>query len=116
VPPSDTASVGVPPRKATGMRHLLTYDEIAPLTRDRRTGRPLDVQTLRKLQRDARRDREVTVTARLAMPEPVQFRPNPVSANLPDQPLFDGVQIREWLERTDRLAPFLRYDPASADT
>lgn len=96
------------------MRHLLTYDEIAPLTRDRKTGRPLDVQTLRKLQRDAKALRAAGDAARLAMPEPVESRPNPVSGNLPDQPLFDAVQIREWLEQTDRLAPFLRYDPATA--
>lgn len=105
-----TNSLEAPRERQAPVRHLLTYDEIAPLTRGR-NGRPLDVRTLQRLQWSAKAIREQGGEgARLAMPAPVDSRPNPSSANLPDQPLFDGLQIREWLENTDRLAPFLRHE------
>lgn len=99
-----TGSVHTTPRgEATPMevRELLTYADIVPLTRDRRTGQPLAEQTLRKLQRDARAR---TVRLLTDMPRPVGRKPNPASRNLPDQPVFDGTEIRTWLADTDRLA------------
>lgn len=85
-------------------RELLTYADIVPLTRNRRTGKPLEEQALRRLQRDAKANRDQGAPLLTDMPPPEGRKPNPASRNLPDQPVFDGRRIRTWLGDTDRAA------------